>query len=153
MPSPQILDMLRAKAAASQPGQGAPGATQPDPNAAPSPTAAPMSTPENKEGEDMHAKVNARIALDLLQQTLAKMSPGSAMGEKLKSIIVSLASAIGLSDMDKSSSLVPAQIKMMMAQLPQTGNMTQGQKSAMANPPQGLGQPPGMQAPQPPQPQ
>lgn len=112
--------------------QGA-SASDPKPTDNP-PTSAPMSTPEAAQGDELQAKVNLRIALDLLQQTAAKISDKSPLGLKLKAINTSLASAIGLSDMSKTEELVPAQLQMMMAQLPQTGNATPAQKAAQATP-------------------
>ena len=101
-----------------------------------------MSTPEPKAGGDMNAKVNARIALDLLQTTLAHMAPGSPTGDKLKAIVVALASVIGMGDQEKTASLVPSQLRTMMGSLPQTGNMTPGAKAAAANPQPGMNQQP-----------
>jgi len=140
MPSSDILNFLKSQGA--NPAPGASAATPP--GAAPIPGSAPdtqasnpgvgataMLTPQNGAGADLQAKVHARIALDILQKAVQEMSPDSPVAKRMIPIITLLARVIGVGAMDSTQALVPEQIRMMNASLPQTGNMNPAQNAAL----------------------
>lgn len=110
------------------------GANDPGDSGIQPPVASAMTIPQNGDGDQLQAKVMLRIALDLLQKVQNTIPPKSPLAQKLMAITTSIANAIGLSDSDRAGELIPAQLKMMMAQLPQNGNATPGQKAAQATP-------------------
>lgn len=151
MPANNIVDFLRqqqaqAGGAPQQPAAaGLPtSAAQPAPDTSSGVGATAMLTPQNGAGNEMSAKVHARIALDILQSAVQNLPPDSPISKRIRSIAMLLARTIGIGSMDATQALVPEQIRMMNAALPQTGNVTPGQQAAQSSS--------AAQQPQPPQP-
>lgn len=135
------------------PGGGAPGAGAPQPQGAggaaeggASPAAAPMSSPQEKQGLKAAANNNIHIAVNMLEEALPAFGAESKEGNEIISALKILGKLIAKKD---TSDLVPAEIMQMVQQLPQMGGGSDIQRAIMQQmqqpqkPPQQAGAPAG----------
>lgn len=117
-----------------------------------SPAASPMVTPQRKEGKIAAAQTNVHIAVNMLEEALPAFGSESPEGATIIKALGTLAKLMGKKGQD-SSDLVPAEVKQMVASMPQMGGGTDIQRQILqmmqhagAQKP---GMPPGGGAPQP----
>jgi len=119
--SPQMMQMLRQ-------GGGSPAAQQQPPGVgAPGPTSQ-MPQPQKKEGIKEAAMVNVHIAMNMLEQALPVFGTESKEGQKVLDVLRMLGKSFGKQD---SGDLVPAEIRQMVASLPQSGGGSEVQRMLM----------------------
>jgi len=131
--------------AAPQPPQGGapnmPGAgtNAPKPGG---PAGAPMSNPQQKEGLKAAAATNVHIAVNMLEEALPAFGSESKEGEAILKALAAVSKLVAKRD---SSDLAPAEIRQMVASMPQMGGGTDVQKQIlkMMSQPQGAPQPGG----------
>jgi hypothetical protein len=136
----EMMDMLKQ-------GQGAtPSAEAPTPPAfeqeeTTAPMASPMSTPEEKKGEQEKARLNIMMALDMLQQSMGAFDPNTPEGKTIEKVVAEITRRFGERE-SETRQLIPAEILQMIQTLPQAGGATPGQRSAMMAPVAGSSAPP-----------
>ncbi len=135
----------QAGGAQPQPGAGAPpGAASVGGMA--SPSASPMSDPQQKEGLKAAAQVNVHIAMNMLEEALPVFGSESKEGQKIMRALQSLGTLAAKRD---SGDLVPAEVLQMARSMPQMGGGTEVQRQIMKQMRGGGGQPQQPQQPQP----
>jgi len=96
-----------------------------------SPMAAPMSTPEPKNGQREAALVNVSMAMDLLEQSLPAVGSETPEGQKLISALNSLTAVLGPKK-QKAGELQQAEIMQLLQNLPQAGGGAPGARQLAA---------------------
>lgn len=105
------------------------GGTQPGATAPPqSPSAAPMSKPQDKKGLKAAAQTNVHIAVNMLEEALPAFGSESPEGGKILAALKTLSSMVAKRD---SSDLVPAEILQMVRRMPQMGGGSAAQQAIM----------------------
>ena len=107
------------------------------------PMAAPMATPEPKQGNKEAALINLGMAMDLIEQSLPNLGSETAEGQAAIAAIRSLTKVMG-ERKPKADELQRAEILQMLQALPQAGGASP-EARAMAQAPV-----PGMTPPAPP---
>lgn len=120
----------------SSPG-GPPGAAPPGDGATPPPAAAGMMTPQLPKGKQEGAKVDVKMAVKVLVQTLASFEPGGAEFKAVMASIKALEKVFGEEE-SQTQELMPAEIKQLLQGLAGPGQMP-------GAPPGGAMPPPPMQ--------
>jgi hypothetical protein len=105
------------------------------------PMASPMSTPEEKKGEQEKAKLNVMMALDMLQAAIGAFAPDSPENETIQKVVADITRRFGERESD-TRQLIPAEILQMIQTLPQAGGATPGQRTAAMAPVEGATSPP-----------
>jgi hypothetical protein len=109
--------------------------------AATPPMASPMSTPEEKKGEQEKARLNVMMALDMLQAAIGAFAPDSPETETIQKVVTDITRRFGERESD-TRQLIPAEILQMIQTLPQAGGATPGQRTAAMAPVEGATSPP-----------
>ena len=122
------------------------GATGPTPQAAAAgantpPTGSPMSAPQEQEGMQQKARVNINMALDLLEQAIPAFGSETEEGKSLLSALSTLGKKFG-QKREGAGELVPAQIRQLLASLPQALGASPEMKALQQPPAAGGGAPP-----------
>ena len=128
MADDQILGLL-----AQQQGQS-PGGVAMTPGAGEAqsaPMAAPMSTPEPKNGQREAALVNVSMAMDLIEQSLPAIGSETPEGQKLISALNSMTALLGPKK-QKAGELQSAEILQLLQNLPQAGGGAPGARQLAA---------------------
>ena len=114
-------------------GGGQPQGGQPPQEGAPSgPVSSPMSAPQPNEGEKQHAMAQVQMAIELLEQTLAKFGSDSDEGQAVLDVLKKLGSKFG-DKKDKARGLIPSEIMNLVASLPkEVGGQPQEQQEQQA---------------------
>lgn len=121
--TPEMLARMKSANAPQLPGGGKPG-----------PAAAPMATPEKKDGKQEKARLHVHIAMNMLEQALGVFGAESKEGKVILKTLTALAHGFGENDV---SDLVPAQMADIVASMPQVGGGNQQQKALMQSMSQG----------------
>ena len=119
--------MARLKAGAQTP--SLPG------GARPGPSAAPMATPEKKEGKKQKGYLKAHIGMNQFEEALSIFGAESEEGKVILKILTMAAKTFGQND---TSDLIPAEMASIVEGMPQVGGGAPQQKALM----QSMGQPP-----------
>ena len=93
-----------------------PGAGMSSPE--PGPAAAPMSTPQEPDGQKQGGMVQVAMALELMQQALPQVGVHTEEGKSLLKALTSLAKHFGK---PKQKELIPAEVAQMVGAMPQLG--------------------------------
>ena len=109
--------------------------------AATPPMASPMSTPEEKKGEQEKARLNIMMALDMLQSAIGAFAPDSEENSTIQKVVADITRRFGERESD-TRQLIPAEILQMIQTLPQAGGATPGQRTAAMAPVEGASSPP-----------
>jgi hypothetical protein len=109
--------------------------------AATPPMASPMSTPEEKKGEQEKARLNVMMALDMLQSAIGAFAPDSEENQTIQKVVADITRRFGEREGD-TRQLIPAEILQMIQTLPQAGGATPGQRTAAMAPVEGATAPP-----------
>lgn len=104
---PDMMSRIAQDRGSPMPGGGMPG-----------PSGTPMATPQKKEGKEEIARVQVHVAMNMLEQALPALGAESKEGRSILKVLSSLAKDFGETD---TSDLVPAQMKEMVAGMPQMG--------------------------------
>jgi len=110
------------------------------PGQTPPPSAAPMLSPQKKEGTEEDGAVNAMLAKKLLERALPAFGTSDAKGQAILKALTALAKAFG-KDESSTEELTPAEKMQMLQGLAGPGQPPQGKPPGGA-PPQGAGAPP-----------
>jgi hypothetical protein len=105
------------------------------------PMASPMSTPEEKRGEQEKARLNVMMALDMLQAAFGAFDAESPEGKTIEKVIGEIARRFGERE-SETRQLIPTEILQMIQTLPQAGGATPGQRTAALAPVPGASTPP-----------
>lgn len=132
-------EVMQANGGAPPPG-APPGSPPPDA----APAAAPMMTPQKPAGQQEGAKVDALMAVKMLERALPAFGSGTDEGKAILKAITALGHAFGKEE-GQTEELMPAEIKQMLQGLAGPGAPPKGASPA---PPPG-GAPPGAGAPPP----
>lgn len=126
-----MLARMKSAQAPQLPGGGKPG-----------PAAAPMATPEKKEGKQEKARLRVHIGMNMLEQALAEFGAESKEGAVLLDVLKKIGRTFGDND---TSDLVPAEMADIVSSMPQVGGggpqqqalmkMMQGNRPAQMPPP------------------
>jgi hypothetical protein len=124
-------------------GMGAEAPTLPpsEQGASTPPMASPMSTPEEKKGEQEKARLNIMMALDMLQSAIGAFPPDTEEGKTIEKVVADITRRFGERESD-TRQLIPAEILQMIQTLPQAGGATPGQRTAAMAPVEGATAPP-----------
>lgn len=95
------------------------------PQGAGGPGAAPMASPQPKEGQKEAARVNVHIAMNMLEQALPVFGSESKEGKAILKHLSGLSKDFGKDD---ASDLVPAEVMQLFKSLPQMGGGTDVQR-------------------------
>jgi hypothetical protein len=114
---PELLARMRASQQPQLPGGGRP-----------SPAAAPMATPEKKEGKEQMGALKVHIAMNMLEQALPLLGAESKEGRAVLKVLSSLANSFGEND---TSDLVPAEMADIVSSMPSVGGGAPQQKELM----------------------
>jgi hypothetical protein len=109
--------------------------------AATPPMASPMSTPEEKKGEQEKARLNIMMALDMLQSAVGAFDAESEENKTIEKVVAEITRRFGERESD-TRQLIPAEILQMIQTLPQAGGATPGQRTAAMAPVEGATSPP-----------
>lgn len=91
----------------------------PNPGGAqPGPAAAPMATPQKKDGKRERAMVQVHIGMNMLEQALGTFGAESKEGQVVLKCLQALGKSFGENNV---SDLVPAELKQMYEAMPQMG--------------------------------
>jgi hypothetical protein len=108
---------------------GAPGA-----QAAPSPSASPMSTPQPAAGMKEQALVQVRLATKILEKSLPAFGYETEEGKAILDILQKCAKAFGKTE-DKQDELMPAELKQVMQSIAGGPKPPSGAQGAGGPPP------------------
>lgn len=100
----------------------------------PGPAAAPMATPEKKDGKRERALLNVHIAMNMLEQAIAPYGSESEEGQLLLTTLQRLGKKFGDND---TSDLVPAEMANIVESMPGVGGGQPQQKLLMQSMQQG----------------
>lgn len=100
-----------------------------------------MSTPQQPKGQQEGAKVDALMAVKMLERTLPAFGSQSDEGKAVLKAISALAKAFGRAE-DKTQELMPAEMKTLLAGLSGPGAAGPPPGAAPPGPPAGAGAPP-----------
>jgi len=100
---PQIAQALAGGGPGSPLG-GGPAGSKP-----PSPSAAPMMTPQPKQGNEAGSRADVQVMIKKLTMTLQSFPPGTEQGDAIMKAISSLTKAFGETS-GKDKELMPAEI-------------------------------------------
>lgn len=114
---PEMLARMKQQQAPQLPGGGQPG-----------PAAAPMATPEKKDGKQEKARLQVHIAMNMLEHALSALGAESKEGGVVLKTLTNLAKTFGEND---TSDLVPAEMADIVASMPQVGGGNPQQKALM----------------------
>lgn len=93
---------------------GPPIATEPDAEGSGGPAGAPMTTPQQPEGDRRNAMVTVQIATQLLEQAIGGLGPDSEEGQAVLDVVGRLDKKFG-EQRAKSKELMPAELMSMMS--------------------------------------
>lgn len=124
-------------------GMGAEAPTLPpsEQGAATPPMASPMSTPEEKKGEQEKARLNIMMALDMLQSAVGAFAPDTEEGKTIEKVVADITRRFGERE-SSTRELMPTEILNLIQNLPQAGGATPGQREALQAPAAGTTAPP-----------
>ena len=93
-----------------------PGAGMSSPE--PGPSAAPMSTPQEPEGQKQGGMVQIAMALELMQQALPQIGSHTPEGQSILKALTQLSKHFGKPD---SKELIPAEVAQLVGNTPSVG--------------------------------
>lgn len=105
----------------------------------PGPMAAPMSTPQEPEGQRQGGMVQVSMALEIMSQALPQIGAHTEEGQAVLKALTSLSKLFG---QPKQKELIPAEVAQMVGAMPSMGGGGPDLKAMMG----GQGSPQGMQA-------
>lgn len=100
----------------------------------PGPAAAPMATPEKKEGKQEKARLRVAIGMNMLEQALGDFGAESKEGSVILKTLTNLAKTFGEND---TSDLVPAEMADIVSSMPHVGGGNEHQQALMKTMSQG----------------
>lgn len=115
---PGVLERLKQSQAQPLPGGGQAG-----------PAAAPMNTPQKKDGEREKGRVHVHVAINMLEAALPPFGAESKEGKVILAVLAKLANTFGDSN---ASDLVPAELMSAVKNAPQMGGGPEMQRKLAA---------------------
>ena len=120
---PAMLERMRAQQAPQLPGGGQPG-----------PAAAPMATPEKKDGKREMAYLKVHIGMNMLEQAIGMLGAETPEGQTVLDVLKKLGNKFGDND---TSDLVPAEMADTVQSMTAVGGGNPQQQALMKSMSQG----------------